>query len=52
MNAETARIVDSLEAIHSLPANVTALKGDGLGDVEVMAIASLRSLNRVGFIWL
>jgi hypothetical protein len=47
MNAEAAQIVSSLEAIRRLPPDVVALKGDGLGDPEVIAIASLDSLREL-----
>ena len=47
MSAETAHIVNSLEAIRHLPPDVAVVKGDGLGDPEVIAIASLRSLREL-----
>jgi hypothetical protein len=47
MSAETAHIVNNLEAIRHLPPYVAVLKGDGLGDPEVLAIASLQSLREL-----
>lgn len=47
MNAGTAQTVRSLEAIRHLPPEAAVLKGDGVGDPEVIAIASLRSLREL-----
>jgi len=47
MSAEAAHVVNSFEAIRHLPRNVAALKGDGLGDPEVIAIASFQSLKEL-----
>lgn len=47
MSAETAHIVNSLEAIRHLPPDVATVKGNALGDPEVIAITSLRSLREL-----
>lgn len=47
MSAENAFIVRNLVDIEHLPADVASLKGDGLGDSEVLAIVSLRSLREL-----
>ena len=39
--------VNSLEAIRNLPPDVNSVKGNSLGDPEVIAIASLRSLREL-----
>lgn len=47
MSADTAHIVNSLETIRHLPPEVVALKGDGLGDPEVIAIGAFRLLKEL-----
>ena len=47
MSADTTHIVNSLEAIQHLPPEVSALKGDRLGDPEVIAIASFHFLKQL-----
>lgn len=47
MSTETATVVRSLDAIRQLPLNTAAIKGDGLGDPEVTALSSFRSLNEL-----
>lgn len=47
MSAATAPVVNNLEAIRNLQPDVAMLKGDGLGDPEVIAIASLRCLREL-----
>ena len=45
MSAETAYVVKDLEGIRQLPPDIAVLKGENLGDPEVIAIASLQSLR-------
>jgi F-box/leucine-rich repeat protein 14 len=45
MSAQTIHTVNSLEAIRRLPPDVAVLKGEDLGDSEVLAITSLHSLR-------
>lgn len=47
MSAETALTVSDLEDIRKLPSDAIALKGNSLGDAEVVEIASLRSLREL-----
>jgi len=47
MSAQTAYKANNLEAIRQLPPDVAVLKGEGLGDSEVLAIASLQSLREL-----
>ena len=47
MSAEEIHTVNNLEAIRHLSPDVTVLKGDGLGDPEIMAIASLPQLREL-----
>lgn len=45
MSSETVHVVNSVEAIRHLPSDTTAVKGEALGDPEVIAITSLQSLR-------
>ena len=47
MTVERLHIVRNLEAIRHLPQDVAVLKGNGLGDSEVIAIASFRLLREL-----
>ena len=47
MSTETVQVVNSMEAIRHLPLNVASLKGDALGDAEVIAITELPSLREL-----
>jgi DNA-binding Xre family transcriptional regulator len=47
MSRGIKNIVNSLEAIRNLPPDVASVEGHSLGDAEVIAIASLRSLREL-----
>jgi hypothetical protein len=47
MSADTVHIVKSLEAVRNLPPDVALIKADGLGDAEIIAVASLPSLREL-----